>query len=154
MGFLLFFTEMARKKRKSVTVGFVALGCPKNIVDSERMLARIAQANLVITAEADNADVVVINTCGFIAPAKAEALDAIKHAVSCKHRGVERNDPWSRDWCRKDGTFCNYDASCREDLVLYLVQCFTTTSPTIASAATQGSSKNTKQPTASTCSKD
>jgi ribosomal protein S12 methylthiotransferase len=77
---------MARKKRK-VTVGFIALGCPKNMVDSERMLAEIAQADFVITSEPDNADVIVINTCGFIAPAKAESLEAIKHAVDRKCSG-------------------------------------------------------------------
>ena len=75
---------MAEKRQKKVIVGFIALGCPKNIVDSERMLAEIAQAGFVITAEPENADVVVINTCGFIAPAKAEALEAVKHAVDCK----------------------------------------------------------------------
>jgi len=77
---------MARKKQKD-TVGFIALGCPKNMVDSERMLAEIAQAGFVITAEPDNADVIVINTCGFIAPAKAESLEAIKHAVDRKCSG-------------------------------------------------------------------
>ena len=79
---------MARKKQKLITVGFIALGCPKNVVDSERMLAEIAQAGLVITAEPDNADVVVVNTCGFIAPATAESLEAIKHAVDCKRNGI------------------------------------------------------------------
>ena len=58
------------------------------MVDSERMLAEIAQAGLLITADPDNADVVVINTCGFIAPAKAEAIEAIKHAVACKRKGT------------------------------------------------------------------
>jgi ribosomal protein S12 methylthiotransferase len=77
---------MARKKQK-VTVGFIALGCPKNLVDSERMLAEIAQAGFVITSEPDNADVIVINTCGFIAPAKAESLEAIKNAVDRKCSG-------------------------------------------------------------------
>ena len=77
---------MARKKQK-VTIGFIALGCPKNMVDSERMLAEIAQAGFVITSEPDNADVIVINTCGFIAPAKAESLEAIKHAVDRKCSG-------------------------------------------------------------------
>ena len=76
------------KKQKSITVGFTSLGCPKNVVDSERMLAEIAQAGLVITAEPDNADVVIINTCGFIAPATAESLEAIKHAVDCKLNGT------------------------------------------------------------------
>jgi ribosomal protein S12 methylthiotransferase len=77
-----------KKKQRPVTVGFVALGCPKNIVDSERMLAEIAQAGFLITADTNNADVVVVNTCGFIAPAKTEALEAIKHAVDCKLNGA------------------------------------------------------------------
>ena len=70
-----------------VTVGFVALGCPKNIVDSEKMLAEIGQAGFVLSGDPDNADVVVINTCGFIAPAKEEALDAIRQAVARKKKG-------------------------------------------------------------------
>jgi ribosomal protein S12 methylthiotransferase len=78
---------ITQKNRGPITVGFVALGCPKNIVDSERMLAQIAQAGLSITADASNADVVVINTCGFIKPAKKEALNAINHAVECKKTG-------------------------------------------------------------------
>jgi len=78
---------MQRKKQK-VTVGFISLGCPKNLVDSERMLAEIAEAGFVITAEPDTADVVVINTCGFIAPAKAESLEVIRHAVKHKLSSV------------------------------------------------------------------
>ena len=80
---------MQRKKQK-VTVGFISLGCPKNSVDSERMLAEIAEAGFVITAEPDTADVVVINTCGFIAPAKAESLEAIRHAVKHKLSGAAK----------------------------------------------------------------
>ncbi|MHC4172091.1 MAG: 30S ribosomal protein S12 methylthiotransferase RimO [Planctomycetota bacterium] len=76
------------KKQKPITVGFTSLGCPKNVVDSERMLAEIAQAGFLITAEPDNADVVVINTCGFITPAKTESLEAIRHAVDCKLNGT------------------------------------------------------------------
>jgi len=79
---------MSPEKPKSLTVALTALGCPKNIVDSERMLAEIAQAGFIITADPENADVVVINTCGFIEPAKIEALEAIKHAVDCKRRGA------------------------------------------------------------------
>ena len=78
---------MARQ-RQQITVGFVALGCPKNVVDSERMLAEIAEAGLLISAEPDNADVVVVNTCGFIEPATAESLAAVKHAVDCKLAGT------------------------------------------------------------------
>lgn len=77
-----------QKRKKAVTVGFIALGCPKNVIDSERMLAEIAEAGFLITGDSDNADVVVINTCGFIAPAKDEALTAIKHAVDRKIRGT------------------------------------------------------------------
>ena len=79
---------MTKESQEPITVGFVALGCPKNIVDSERMLAEIAEAHFLITAEPDNADVVVINTCGFIAPAETEALEVIKHAVDCKLNGT------------------------------------------------------------------
>jgi ribosomal protein S12 methylthiotransferase len=82
---------MKRKKEKNiVTVGFVALGCPKNIVDSEVMLAHIGQSGLVLGSDPDRADVVVINTCGFIAPAKEEALDAIRRAVRQKKKGHVR----------------------------------------------------------------
>lgn len=79
---------MGKKKNQAVTVGFVALGCPKNVVDSEKMLAVIGQAEFMITADADNADVVVVNTCGFIAPAKAEAFQAIRRAVKRKKQGA------------------------------------------------------------------
>ncbi|MBC8472307.1 MAG: 30S ribosomal protein S12 methylthiotransferase RimO [Planctomycetes bacterium] len=78
---------MKRKKQK-VTVGFISLGCPKNSVDSERMLAEIAEAGFLITADPDTADVVVINTCGFIAPAKAESLEAIRHTLEHKLSGA------------------------------------------------------------------
>ncbi len=79
---------MKSKNGKSLTtVGFVALGCPKNIVDSERMLAEIGQGGFAISGDPDNADVVIINTCGFIAPARAEALQAIRHALAEKKKG-------------------------------------------------------------------
>ncbi len=69
------------------TVGFVALGCPKSIVDSEKMLAEIGESGLVLSGDPDNADVVVINTCGFIAPAREEAVKAIRQAVTQKRKG-------------------------------------------------------------------
>ncbi len=76
-----------KNHKKTITVGFISLGCPKNTVDSERMLAEIAQAGFLVCAEPDNVDVVVINTCGFIAPAKTEALEAIRQAVARKAGG-------------------------------------------------------------------
>jgi len=75
------------KKKKLISVGFVALGCPKNTVDSERMLAHIVEAGMLISHDPDQADAVIINTCGFIEPAKAESIDVIRHALDCKHKG-------------------------------------------------------------------
>jgi ribosomal protein S12 methylthiotransferase len=76
-----------KNNQRPVTVGFIALGCPKNVVDSEKMLALIAQAGFVIDYDADNADVVVINTCGFIQPAIDEATEAITRALTRKRKG-------------------------------------------------------------------
>ena len=78
---------MAKDKQRSVSVGFVALGCGKNIVDSEKMLASIGQAGFVLSGDVDNSDVVVVNTCGFIGPAKDEAISAINAAVAQKKKG-------------------------------------------------------------------
>jgi ribosomal protein S12 methylthiotransferase len=82
------FLNFMGKKKQEITVGFLSLGCPKNVIDSERMLAEIVQAGFPITDQTHNADVVVINTCGFIAPAEAESLEAIRHAVDCKLNGA------------------------------------------------------------------
>jgi ribosomal protein S12 methylthiotransferase len=79
-----------KRKQKPASVGFVALGCPKNMVDSEVMLAQIGQDGFVLSGDPDNADVVVINTCGFIAPAKEEAMNAIRQAVAQKKKGCIR----------------------------------------------------------------
>ena len=88
MVFVLFCAVMVKKSGKEIiSVGFVALGCPKNIVDSEKMLAKIGEAGFLITGDIDNADVVVVNTCGFIAPAKAEAIGHIDKAVQRKKAG-------------------------------------------------------------------
>ena len=69
------------------TYAFVSLGCPKNQVDSERMLGQLAQAGYTLTAEADGADVVVVNTCGFIEPARQESLAVIREMLDLKQRG-------------------------------------------------------------------
>ncbi len=78
---------MSGTKRRDITVGFVALGCPKNVVDSERMLAHLAQAGYLIAAEPERADVVIVNTCGFIEPAKVESMEAIGQAIENKRVG-------------------------------------------------------------------
>ncbi len=58
-------------------IGFVSLGCPKNLVDSEVMLGMAEQAGHEITSDADGADVVIVNTCAFIDRAKQESIDTI-----------------------------------------------------------------------------
>ncbi len=78
---------MRHKSKTAPTVAFVALGCPKNIVDSEKMLADIGQAGFVLSDDADDTDIVVINTCGFIKPARDEAMEAITKAVQQKKMG-------------------------------------------------------------------
>lgn len=62
-------------------VGFVSLGCPKALVDSERILTQLRTEGYEISPSYDNADIVVVNTCGFIDSAKAESLDAIGEAI-------------------------------------------------------------------------
>lgn len=62
------------KKKK---IGIVSLGCPKNLVDSETMAGRLARAGYEFTADEDRADLVLINTCGFIDTAKEESIDTI-----------------------------------------------------------------------------
>jgi ribosomal protein S12 methylthiotransferase len=68
-------------------VGFVSLGCPKNLVDSEVMMGQLAEAGYEITNDAGAADTVVVNTCGFIESAKQESIDAILEATRAKADG-------------------------------------------------------------------
>ncbi len=63
-------------------VGFVSLGCPKALVDSERILTKLRSEGYEISADYEGADVVVVNTCGFIDSAKEESFDAIKEAMA------------------------------------------------------------------------
>ena len=58
-------------------IGFVSLGCPKNLLDTEVMLSELNAAGYEITAEETEADVIILNTCGFINEAKQEAIDNI-----------------------------------------------------------------------------
>ena len=68
-------------------VGFISLGCPKNLVDSEVMMGRLKQNGFQITAEAAEADTLVVNTCGFIESAKKESIEAILEAAKLKTSG-------------------------------------------------------------------
>src|SRR5437016_9141395 len=73
---------------KPLKVGFVSLGCPKNLVDSEVMMGLLQSGGAQITARAEEADVIVVNTCSFIDTAKQESVNTIlemaQHKVSGK----------------------------------------------------------------------
>ena len=62
----------------------VSLGCAKNLVDSEMMLASFPGDRFEITPKPEEADVIIVNTCGFIEPAKKEAIDTILEMASHK----------------------------------------------------------------------
>ena len=69
------------------TYAFVSLGCPKNLVDSERMLGLLQIDGYRLVPEPDGADFVVVNTCGFIERARDESFGAIDEALALKKRG-------------------------------------------------------------------
>jgi len=71
-------------------IAFVSLGCPKNLIDSETMLAALAEAGLALVSDHDEADCIVINTCGFLEAAKEESLAAIHEAIARKETGRVR----------------------------------------------------------------
>jgi len=88
-------TDNEQEKQK---VGFVSLGCPKALVDSERILTQLRLDGYEIVPDYDGADVVVVNTCGFIDSAKQESMDAIHEAMQengkvivtgCMGKGVD-----------------------------------------------------------------
>src|ERR1700688_4803460 len=66
-------TQTARPTK----IGFVSLGCPKNLVDSEVMMGLLARAGAELSPRAEDADVIVVNTCSFIESAQQESVNAI-----------------------------------------------------------------------------
>jgi ribosomal protein S12 methylthiotransferase len=76
-----------RSSGKIQSIAFVSLGCPKNLVDSERMLGLLAADGLTVTSDAAKADAIVINTCGFLEASKTESLGAIREAIEQKTTG-------------------------------------------------------------------
>ena len=68
-------------------VGFISLGCPKNLVDSEVMMGQLKHNGYEITSNAEEADTIVVNTCGFIDSAKKESIDTILEAAQLKASG-------------------------------------------------------------------
>jgi ribosomal protein S12 methylthiotransferase len=72
-------------------VGMISLGCPKNLVDAEIMLGQLRDgSDVAITNDLDDADVVIVNTCGFIDAAKQESIDTILEIAGRKGKGVQR----------------------------------------------------------------
>src|ERR1051325_5048917 len=74
---------MAEKKK----VGMVSLGCPKNLVDSEVMMGMLARQGFEITSDSQSADVLVVNTCGFIDSARQESVNTILEMAQLKQTG-------------------------------------------------------------------
>ena len=74
--------------KRAPRVGFVSLGCPKALVDSERIITKLRAEGYELSADYAGADVVVVNTCGFLNSAKQESLDAIGEAVAKNGRVV------------------------------------------------------------------
>src|SRR5579863_25198 len=77
--------DSARKK-----VGFVSLGCPKNLVDSEVMMGLLASSGAEITHDAADADIIVVNTCSFIETAQQESVNTILEMAQLKKTGKAR----------------------------------------------------------------
>src|SRR5581483_8742882 len=74
-------------ENKTPKVGFVSLGCPKNLVDSEVMLGTLSGQGYSITPRKEDADIIVVNTCGFIDSAKKESIDTILEMAELKTQG-------------------------------------------------------------------
>jgi ribosomal protein S12 methylthiotransferase len=79
--------EVAPLGAAPTKIGFVSLGCPKNLVDSEVMMGLLAQGGAQITPRAEDADVIVVNTCSFIDTAKQESVDTILEMAQHKTGG-------------------------------------------------------------------
>jgi len=76
--------------REPVRVGMIALGCAKNLVDGELMLGHLLRAGVEVTSDPTRADVVIVNTCGFITAAKEESIDAILKVAAARREGKVR----------------------------------------------------------------
>lgn len=80
----------AQPASSQLKVGFVSLGCPKNLVDSEVMMGMLAQAGAQLTRQAEDADVIVVNTCSFIESAQQESVNTILEMARHKTGGRAR----------------------------------------------------------------
>ncbi len=77
----------APQRRDTIeSIAFVSLGCPKNLVDSEKMLGLLAEDGIALTPDHDQADAIIINTCGFLEASETESLGVIREAVARKEQ--------------------------------------------------------------------
>ena len=76
-----------KEKNESQKIGMVSLGCPKNTVDTELVLGDLLKEGFEVTADEADADVIIVNTCGFIESAKRESIDMILEMAHYKSRG-------------------------------------------------------------------
>ncbi len=74
--------------QNTAKIGFVSLGCPKNLVDSERILTQLRAEGYSLSPSFEDADLVIVNTCGFIDAAVEESLDAIGEAIDANGRVI------------------------------------------------------------------
>ena len=95
------------KNDKKIKIGFVSLGCSKNLVDTEVMLAKLVAAGYEITPEDTEADVIIVNTCGFIEDAKREAIDNILEVAQQKQPSDDKTRRTSASPRCKSGTWCS-----------------------------------------------
>jgi len=81
------FVSPSRADDPVRSVAFISLGCPKNLVDSEKMLGTLAETGYELVDSDCDADAIIINTCGFLEASKEESLDVIHEAIKRKQRG-------------------------------------------------------------------
>jgi len=73
--------------RKEIKIGLVSLGCDKNRVDSEQILGKLSAGGFTVTPDAENADVIIVNTCAFILPAREESVNTVLEMAEYKTHG-------------------------------------------------------------------
>ena len=78
---------MSKQSQPQATVSFVSLGCSKNLVDSERMLGLLAEDGFALVPEGQDAELVIVNTCGFIEAARQESCGVIEELLQRKRAG-------------------------------------------------------------------
>lgn len=76
-----------KSEKPDISVGMIGLGCAKNLVDGEVMLGHLQSGGVTVTSDATRADVVIVNTCGFITEAKQESLEAILEVAEARRSG-------------------------------------------------------------------